>query len=72
MAEFKKDIVYIKENLDLNKQAHEQIVKKIDNLCLNFVTVEEFKPIKSIVYGMVGFVLLAFLTAIVALVIVKI
>ena len=36
-----------------------------------FVTKEEFKPVKSIVYGLVGAVLCAFLAAIIGLVIRK-
>lgn len=47
---------------------------KFDKLCRNmddkYVSKEEFKPVKSVVYGMVGFILLAFLAAIVGAVIV--
>lgn len=45
------------------------IETKIDNLGARFVTRHEFLPIKSIVYGMVGAIMLAVLGAILSFVI---
>ncbi len=56
-----KDIKEIKNDI---KEIKEMLDEK-------FVTRIEFTPIKSIVYGMVGFILLAFLAAIVGLVIIR-
>lgn len=44
------------------------IYKILDDFKNGFVRKEEFAPIKSIVYGMVGFILLSFLIAVMALV----
>lgn len=50
-----------------------QLVKELhelkDNQRLNYVTHTEFNPIKNIVYGMVGTILLSALAAILALVV---
>lgn len=54
-----KDIEYIKAQVN-------QINMKLDE---NYVTQDEFDPIKKIVYGMVSVILLAVLGAIVALVV---
>jgi hypothetical protein len=55
-----------------NDLAHKDILLQM--VCMakenkdNFVSKDEFSPVRSVVYGMVGFVMLSFLTAIVALV----
>lgn len=49
----------------------DKIDKVIDGMGVSFVKVEEFKPIKAVVYGMIGFILIAFLAAIVGLVIIR-
>lgn len=72
MAEFKKDIEYIKKSLDKNDTQHEEIIKTIKEQVECYVSVSEFKPIRIIVYGMVGFILLAFLSGVGAIVFNKI
>ena len=54
-----KDIDYIKKKLD-------HIDEKLDK---HYVTKEEFLPIRNIVYGMVGLILISVTTALLALVI---
>ncbi len=44
------------------------IETKLDAVLSKYVTREEFKPVKSIVYGLVTAVLLAFVGAVIALV----
>ncbi len=46
----------------------DEIIKCFDR---KYVRIEEFKPIKTIIYSMVGFILLSFLSAIVGLVIMR-
>lgn len=50
-------------------KALEDMRKLIENGQVNLVSREEFKPVRTIVYGMVGIIVTAFLVAIVALVI---
>jgi hypothetical protein len=52
-----------------DKNDQEKIMKRFDQLSGIYVSREEFKPVKAIIYGMVGFVLLAFLSAVVGFVI---
>ena len=47
----------------------DKIIKKLDDLPKTFVTKKEFEPVKAVVYGMVGFILLSFLAGVAALVI---
>jgi len=56
-----KDIEYIKVEMRDIK----------DMLKDNFVTKDQFEPIKMIVYGLVGVILLSFIGAVVSLVIMK-
>lgn len=53
----------------------EFIIKELDEIKLklekNYVTAEEFKPVKTIVYGMVSLILMAVLGSIVGLVVLK-
>jgi len=54
-------------NADLrfaDKKDQEEIMKKFNGLSNIYVSREEFKPVKAIIFGMVGFILLAFLSAI--------
>ncbi len=53
---------------DLRKEMN----NRFDSMETNFVSIDRFKPIESLTWGMVGFVLLAVLGAIIAGVIVKI
>lgn len=53
-------IEYIKESID-------KIEKKIDN---KYVTKDEFAPVKLVVYGLVGVILVAVMGAIIALVVI--
>jgi uncharacterized membrane protein len=51
----------------------EFIIKELDEIKLklekNYVTAEEFKPVKTIVYGLVTLILTAVMVALIALVI---
>lgn len=51
----------------------EFIIKELDEIKLklekNYVTAEEFKPVKTIVYGMVSLVLIAVVGALITLVV---
>lgn len=59
LAVIANDITYMKEQLkDIGAQ-----------LGANYVTKEEFAPIKRIVYGMVGVILVGVLTALMALIV---
>jgi hypothetical protein len=53
----------------------EFIIKELDEIKLklekNYVTAEEFKPVKTIVYGMVALILTGVVTALIALVLKK-
>ena len=46
-----------------------QLIKDIHELKTNYVTKTEFFPIKNIVYGMVGTILLSVIVALIALVV---
>lgn len=59
LAEFGKDIEYIKKTVEEIKRKQEQ----------DYVTREEFEPIKRIVYGMVAIVLTSVFGGLVALVV---
>lgn len=68
MCEIKKDIQEIKYN------QHEYMgeLKALrQELRDTYVSKEQFEPVKSVVYGMVGFIMLAFLGAIVSLVLIN-
>jgi chromosome segregation ATPase len=54
-----------------DKADYRETMEAMEKMSACFVPIEEFKPIKSIVYGMVGFILLAFLAGIVGLVVIK-
>lgn len=61
VAVIANDISYIKRDLT-------DIKAKLE---ANYVTHEEFEPIKKIVYGLVGLILVAVVTAVLTLVIMK-
>lgn len=61
LALLRKDISYIQKDIS-------EINTKLDN---KYVTVETFEPIKRIVYGLVGLILIAVVGAILALIIKK-
>ena len=56
-----KDIEYIKKEVN----------KISDKLQKNYVTQTEFRPVKNLVYGLVGTVLLAVVGSLVGLVVIK-
>lgn len=64
IAEISKDITFIRSTV-------ERLEKSIEDIKESYVTKEEFKPVKSIVYGASSFILLSVFTAIVAAVIIK-
>lgn len=59
LALIQQDLTYIKANVD-------DIKDKMEN---NYVTQEEFKPIRNIVYGMVTLILTGVVGALLALII---
>ena len=59
LAVIQNDLTYIKEKMNM-------IDTKVSN---NYVSKEEFEPIKKIVYGVVGLILVAVVGALVALVV---
>ena len=59
LAVIQNDLTYIKEKMNT-------IDTKVSN---NYVSKEEFEPIKKIVYGVVGLILVAVVGALVALVV---
>lgn len=56
-----QDIVYIKKSVD-------DLALKVDH---NYITKDEFQPVKQLVYGLVGLILTAVIGAIMALVLRK-
>lgn len=77
MAKMEKDISYIKEGMVKNDADHvaikesiekniEEIRKLLEKTDEKFVTKIEFGPVRSIVYSMVGFILLAVLGAVIS------
>lgn len=73
ITKIKVNMMELKTKLSSTNDTVVRIEKKMDDFikCANkkFVNREEFKPIKKIVYGTVAFILIAFLSAIVGLVI---
>lgn len=59
IAIIKNDVSYIKEDVKALRQNQEQ----------NYVTKNEFEPVKKIVYGLVGLILVAVVGALVSLVV---
>lgn len=66
MSGIKKDIQYIKKALDENTVSMKEFQGKCDR---RFVTRYEFVPVRMIVYGMVGFILVSVFGGILGLVI---
>jgi len=64
-ALMKNNISYIRDSLEIIMKKLEALEKSSD---IKFVTKSEFAPVQKIVYGLVGVVLLAVATALVALV----
>lgn len=60
-GQLSSDILYIKTKVETIEQKLEK----------NYVTHEEFQPVKNLVYGLVGLILTSVILALVALVIVK-
>lgn len=62
--------IFMGNNEDQDQTDHDLLVKlniKFDNMLLTMdkkVDVADFRPVKAIVYGMVGFILLGFLSVI--------
>lgn len=72
MCEIKKDI----EEIKINQHEYMAEMTKFreelfDKLEKRYVSKDEFKPVKGVVYGMVGFIMLAFLGAIISLVLTR-
>ena len=73
MARLETDMTHIKEKLEENKEDHEKIFEKVDAFIkaadTKYATKERVTRIEKIVYGAVGVVLTAFLSAVVYMVI---
>lgn len=61
MAVMANDIVYIRQTM---KDVSDKLEK-------DYVTRDEFEPVRNVVYGMVGLILVGFLMAVIALIIRK-
>lgn len=61
----------IDERTKLSAEVQATILARFDDLPKTYVTLAEFRPVKSIVYGAVGLILMAVMGALIALVIVK-
>lgn len=61
MATLAVDVKYIKEKVD-------RIENRLDK---DYVTIDQFTPVKNIVYGMVGLILTSVMVALITLVINK-
>jgi len=64
----KTDLAVIKEKVETMKSGIERIESRLER---SYVTKEEFDPVKKIVYGLVGLILVAVVTALIALIIRK-
>lgn len=68
VALMKKDIDYVVRSIDDLKVSVNEVKKNTE---ANFVTKAEFTPVKQIVYGIIGLVLMAVFGALISLVILK-
>jgi len=59
------------EHMKTSRDAHQELIRRFDNLGEIFVTKDRFAPVEKVVYGLVGIVLAAVLAALVTLVIKK-
>ncbi len=59
----------IHTEIALLKQKHDQLKDKYEEIYENMVTKDQFLPVRTIIYGMVGVVLIGALTALLALII---
>ena len=64
----KTDIAVIKSNMLDIKEDVRDIKEKLEK---NYVTQDQFEPVKKIVYGLVGLILVAVVGALIGLVITK-
>ncbi len=53
--------------LDNNRQ-FDNLGKKIDKMCEQYTTKEEFEPVKLIAYGLIGTVMLGFIGSVLTLI----
>lgn len=65
IALIQKDVGYMKDKFD---EVKEQLNGMDTRLSSHYITKEEFEPVKKIVYGLVGVILLAVVGAVVSLV----
>ena len=66
IAVMARDIEYIKKEVD---GVSKKVTDLDDKVSKNYVSQEEFKPIKMLVYGLVGIILVAVIGALLKLVI---
>lgn len=73
LALIQKDVSFINEKIDdQNKKfdgVNDRLVSIDNKLSSHYVSKDEFEPIKKVVYGLVGLILVAVVGAIVSLVI---
>jgi len=56
---------------DMRRELRTDISKLDDRISKNYVTQEEFEPVKKLVYGVVGLILMSVVGALLALIIIK-
>lgn len=66
--QYKTDLAVIAEKVSTIKDDVKEIKDKLEK---DYITKEEFDPVKKIVYGLVSLILIAVVGALVALVIIK-
>lgn len=68
MPEDKVNLALIEQDLKYIKDSVKEIKNSLDK---NYVTIDQFAPVKSIVYGMVGLILTSIVVAMLTLIIRK-
>lgn len=69
-AEVNEKYIRLETKIDnFSKNDFREFKEEIEKLLSNYVTVQEFRPVKNIIYGMVGFILLAFIGSIATIII---
>lgn len=66
IALIQQDMQYVKEGMKDLKDGMDEVNKKLND---RYVSKEEFEPIKKVVYGLVGLILVAVVGAIISLVV---
>jgi len=67
-AKFDKRTALMQQHIENINEKQDKILEKLDNFDMKFVSKTEFWPVKTIVYSLVGTILLSVVGAIVALI----